>query len=173
MTRDQSRTLDALSEVRRMRVVGGAGSGKTWLALEQARRRARAGERVALLCYSRGLGRYFERVVEQWPVRDRPAYVGLFHDLPLAWGAERGTDDDPDYWERRLPLALGALADARSAGDLFDAVVVDEAQDFGNLWWPSLLRCLRDQDSAASTSSWTTRNASFLGKAASRSSSCP
>ncbi len=147
MTRDQSRTLDALSGVRRMRVVGGAGSGKTWLALEQARRRARAGERVALLCYSRGLGRYFERVVEQWPARDRPAYVGLFHDLPLAWGAEPGADDDPDYWERRLPLALGTLAAARRADDLFDAVVVDEAQDFGDLWWPSLLRCLRDQDS--------------------------
>ncbi|MGO1289497.1 MAG: nuclease-related domain-containing protein, partial [Cellulosimicrobium funkei] len=30
MTRDQSRTLDALSEVHRMRVVGGAGCGKTW-----------------------------------------------------------------------------------------------------------------------------------------------
>ncbi|WP_251149759.1 NERD domain-containing protein [Cellulosimicrobium sp. Marseille-Q4280] len=146
MTRDQSRTLDALSGVRRMRVVGGAGSGKTWLALEQARRRARSGERVALLCYSRGLGRYFERVVEQWPARDRPAYVGLFHDLPLAWGAEPGADDDPDYWERRLPLALGELADGRGPGELFDAVVVDEAQDFGDLWWPSLLRCLRDQD---------------------------
>jgi len=147
MTRDQARTLDALSGVRRMRVVGSAGAGKTWLALEQARRRARDGERVALLCYSRGLGRYLERTVDQWPARDRPAYVGLFHDLPLAWGAEPGADDDPDYWERRLPLALGDLAGRRGADELFDTVVVDEAQDFGDLWWPSLLRCLRDRDS--------------------------
>ncbi len=146
MTRDQARVLDALSEVRRMRVVGGAGAGKTWLALEQARRRARAGERVALLCYSRGLGRYLERVTQTWPARDRPAYVGLFHDLPLSWGAERGADDDPDYWERHLPTELGRLAGERPSTDLFDAVVVDEAQDFGDLWWPSLLRCLRDPD---------------------------
>ncbi|MBD5785052.1 NERD domain-containing protein [Cellulosimicrobium terreum] len=146
MTRDQARVLDALSAVRRMRVVGGAGAGKTWLALEQARRRARAGERVALLCYSRGLGRYLERVTQTWPPRDRPAYVGLFHDLPLSWGAERGADDDPDYWERRLPLELGRLAGERAPTELFDAVVVDEAQDFGDLWWPSLLQCLREPD---------------------------
>lgn len=147
MTRDQAMLLDRLSQVRRMRVIGGAGSGKTWLALEQARRRARAGERVGLLCYSRGLGRYLERITQTWPSRDRPAYVGLFHDLPLSWGASAGRDDDPDYWERVLPVELGRLADQRSASDLFDAVVVDEAQDFGDLWWPSLLRCLRDPES--------------------------
>ncbi|MDO8150177.1 nuclease-related domain-containing DEAD/DEAH box helicase [Isoptericola sp. b408] len=146
MTRDQVRILDALSQVRRMRVLGGAGSGKTYLALEQARRRTRAGERVALLCYSRGLGRYFQRITAMWPRRERPAYVGLFHDLPVSWGAAGGRDDDPDYWERHLPLELGRLAGERAPEELFDAVVVDEAQDFGDLWWPSLLRCLRDAE---------------------------
>ena len=28
--------------------------------------------------------------------------------------------------------------------DLFDAIVVDEAQDFGDLWWTSVLACLKD-----------------------------
>ena len=146
MTRDQARILDTLRYQRRLKVIGGAGSGKTWLALEQARRLARAGERVALVCYSRGLGRYFERITANWPAHERPAYVGLFHDLPMRWGAERGSDDDSDYWERRLPLQLGALAVTRPQEDLFDAVVVDEAQDFGDLWWLSLLACLRDPD---------------------------
>ena len=146
MTRDQARLLDHVRQFRRLRVVGGAGTGKTWMALEQARRLARDGERVALLCYSRGLGRYLERVTEQWPRRERPAFVGLFHELPIAWGAERGADDDSDYWERRLPVLLGEVAAARPASDLFDAVVVDEAQDFGDLWWTSLQRCLRDPE---------------------------
>ncbi|WP_098465458.1 nuclease-related domain-containing DEAD/DEAH box helicase [Isoptericola jiangsuensis] len=146
MTRDQSRVLDLLGKAPRLRVVGGAGSGKTYLALEQARRRTRAGERVALLCCSRGLGRYFERITATWPARERPAWVGLFHDLPRAWGATGGRDDDPDYWERDLPLELGRLAGERDHADLFDTVVVDEAQDFGDLWWPSLLRCLRDPE---------------------------
>ncbi|NMR20231.1 NERD domain-containing protein/DEAD/DEAH box helicase [Cellulomonas fimi] len=146
MTRDQARVLDGLRSFHRLRIIGGAGSGKTWLALEQARRRTRVGERVALLCYSRGLGRYLERVTSAWPARDRPAYVGLFHDLPLRWGAEPGADDDSDYWERRLPLQLAELAAQRPPADLFDSVVVDEAQDFGELWWPSLVRCLRNRD---------------------------
>ena len=144
LTRDQARILDMLRAHSRLRVIGGAGSGKTWLALEQARRRAKAGERVALLCYSRGLGRYLQRVTATWPRNQRPAYVGLFHDLPRAWGAEPGSDDDSDYWENRLPVRLGELAAARPRSELFDSVVVDEAQDFGEQWWLSLMQCLRD-----------------------------
>lgn len=147
LTSEQHTTLDLLENQRRTCIVGGAGSGKTWLALEKARRLARNGERVALLCYSRGLGRYLQRTVDTWPRREHPAFVGLFHDLPIEWGANTGADDNPDYWERELPIALGALADGMSESEKFDSVVVDEAQDFGDLWWPSLMRCLRDAES--------------------------
>jgi hypothetical protein len=146
MTKDQAQILSLIAGWNRARIIGGAGTGKTWLALEQARRLARQGRRVALVCYSRGLGRYFERLTEGWPPRDRPAFVGLFHDLPIRWGAEPGADDDSDYWERRLPEELGTLAAARPSDELFDAVVVDEAQDFSDIWWPNLLRCLRDPE---------------------------
>jgi len=146
LTREQAQAMRYLDAVRRVHVVGGAGTGKTWLALEHARRRAKAGERVALMCYSRGLARYLERTTTQWPVRERPAYVGLFHELPVRWGAAPGDDADPTDWEERLPCDLGELAAQRPESDLFDAVVVDEAQDFGDAWWPALLRCLRDPD---------------------------
>jgi hypothetical protein len=143
MTREQYKTLNNLKYNRRLCVIGGAGTGKTWLAVEQARRLARAGDRVALLCYSRGLARFLERETASWPVRERPAYVGLFHQLPVDWGAEPPTEDSDDF-EERLPRELGELAAGRS--DLFDAIVVDEAQDFGDLWWSSVLACLRDPD---------------------------
>lgn len=144
LTRDQAAVLDSFRYHRRLSVIGGAGTGKTWLALEQARRLTKDGKRVALMCHSRGLGRFLQRVSATWP--KQPAYVGLFHDLPLLWGAEQGAEDDSDYYERRLPLALGELAREQRPQDLFDAVVVDEAQDFGELWWPSLVSCLRDPD---------------------------
>lgn len=143
MTRDQVRVLDRLKYHRRLVVVGGAGTGKTWVAIEQARRLAAKGERVALLCYSRGLARFLQRVVATWPADRRPAYVGMFHDLPIFWGAKPGDEGDPLYWDQSLPAALAKLASLRPPGDLFDAIVVDEAQDFMELWWQSLLRCLR------------------------------
>jgi hypothetical protein len=144
MTRDQLKFLNMLRYQRKVQIIGGAGTGKTWLAAEQARRLAKSGERVALLCYSRGLARFLQRLTETWPEKERPAYVGLFHQLPVEWGAPEGAEDDSDYWERRLPLALGELAAAQPVAERYDSIVVDEAQDFGELWWPPLLSCLRD-----------------------------
>jgi hypothetical protein len=146
MTRDQTKVLENLRHYRRLKVIGGAGTGKTWLAMEQARRLAKNGERVALVCYSRGLARFFERLTATWPNRERPAYVGLFHQLPILWGATPGPDDDSDYWEHRLPEELGRLAAAKPVAELFDSVVIDEGQDFGDLWWPPTLACLRDPE---------------------------
>jgi hypothetical protein len=45
----------------------------------------------------------------------------------------------------RLPRELGELAAGKPLSDCFDSVV-DEAQDFGELWWPSMLACLRDPE---------------------------
>jgi len=145
LTEEQARLAAMFDLYRRLQVVGGAGTGKTWLALEVARRRARSGEHVALLCYSRGLGRYLQRVTAEWPARDRPAYVGIFHDLAHEWGAPR-PDGEPSssYWEETLPGALRELASASPPEQRFDAIVVDEAQDFGAPWWLSTIACLRD-----------------------------
>ena len=144
MTRDQAEVMRCLGQFPRLVVIGGAGTGKTWMALEQAKRITKAGDRVALVCYSRGLGRFLQRMTSTW---DRnPAYVGLFHDLALEWGAPPPSDNESDYYEQELPRALGELAGQRTQKDLFDAVIVDEAQDFGQLWWPSLLACLKDPE---------------------------
>ena len=145
MTQAQESVLSFARKLPRIHVVGGAGSGKTWLALAQARRLGKEGKRVALLCYSRGLGRYMTTITNTWSPRERPAFVGLFHDLPVAWGAEPGRDDVAQDWEVRLPADLARLAGERPNTDLFDAIVVDEAQDFSDQWWPALVTCLRDQ----------------------------
>jgi len=146
LTHEQAAILDATKLLRRVEVRGGAGSGKTWLALEQARRLARSGERVALTCYSRGLAEYLRRSVATWPRKQRPAYVGEFHALGLTWGADPGSDDDSDYWENRLPAQMAELASALPAAQQYDSVVVDEAQDFAESWWPALLAAMRDDE---------------------------
>ena len=146
MTQDQTRILDFLRKQHRVAVVGGAGSGKTWLALEQTRRLVKEGQSVALVCYSRGLARFLQRVTAQWKPRERPSYVGLFHDLPVRWGAPRGQEDDSTWWEEELPAWLGRLATERPEADRFDSIVVDEGQDFSASWWPPTLLALKNRD---------------------------
>ena len=57
LTEDQFRVLDMLSRQRRVAVSGGAGTGKTMLALEKARRLAAEGLEVLLTCYNRAARR--------------------------------------------------------------------------------------------------------------------
>lgn len=146
LTQQQAMVLNAAQMLHRVEIRGGAGSGKTWLAVEQARRLSRQGQRVALLCYSRGLARFMERRTAQLAHRQRPGYVGTFHGLGAQWGAELQSDNDSDFWERRLPARMVEMAQALPQGQLFDAVVVDEAQDFADAWWPALLAALRDEE---------------------------
>ncbi len=149
LTEQQALLLGVSMLVRRMEIRGGAGSGKTWLALEQARRLQRSGERVALVCYSRGLASYFRRVASGWPRRETPAYVGTFHGLGTDyWGVAPSPqgDADSEYWEERLPAEMVSIARSFPEGKHFDAVVVDEAQDFADLWWPAVLAALKDEE---------------------------
>jgi hypothetical protein len=103
LTREQADVLDRLALLNRVEIRGGAGSGKTWLAVEKARRLAKEGKRVALMCYSRGLAEYLTRRVATLRRRERPAYVGTFHNLGIGWGVEPGSG-------RRQPVLGGVPA---------------------------------------------------------------
>lgn len=146
LTEQQGILLQVATLIRRLEVRGGAGSGKTWLALEQARRLARSGQRVALLCYSRGLASFLSRVDAGRQRKERAAYVGTFHGLGVdVWGAPGpGFDKDGDYWDTELPAAMVDIAHALPTGEKFDAVVVDEAQDFATHWWDAVQAALKD-----------------------------
>lgn len=150
LTEHQAVILDAIRLLNRVEVRGGAGSGKTFLAMEQARRLAQRGQRVALVCYSHGLASYLERIAATWPRNHQPAYVGEFHDLGKKWGAPAGpdealrTEDTVKFWEHDLPLQMAELAAGLAVGHRFDSIVVDEAQDFADAWWDPLLAALKD-----------------------------
>ena len=152
LTREQSVLLRAIDALPRVEIRGGAGSGKTFLALEQARRLSRAGQRVALICYSHGLAGYLKRVTGGWRRREQPAYVGEFHALGVEWGAPVGPDErvrseeTVHWWEVELPRLMTELAEGLPDGKKFDAVIVDEAQDFADEWWRPVLGALRNRE---------------------------
>ena len=151
LTAEQATILNVTRLLTRVEVRGGAGSGKTVLALTQAReltrgRVDREPQRVALLCYSIGLAEHFKREVAGWHRKHRPAFAGTFHELGVSWGAPDGDRRDSAFWETQLPATMASLAAALDAKQRFDAVIVDEAQDFADSWWRPLLKALRDEE---------------------------
>ena len=162
LTQEQLLLLKVTRLLNRVEVRGGAGSGKTVMALTHARQLAHGrdgipGQRVALVCYSRGLAAYFRRVTSGWGRREKPAFVGTFEEWGLSWGAEPvaqwrdrqpgASGGDTPYYEDELPQQMAVLAREISEGKRFDAVIVDEAQDFAEAWWQPVLGALKDEES--------------------------
>ncbi|WP_459384074.1 nuclease-related domain-containing DEAD/DEAH box helicase [Arthrobacter humicola] len=143
LTIRQSVLLRATRSLPRVRFTGGAGSGKTWLALEKARLLCKEGKRVGLFCYNKGLSQYLQQQVSGWR-QARPVFTGEFHEYVRALGVPDGVGTD--YFEEEMPRLLKVLAGGMEQHERLDAVVVDEAQDFAPLWWESLLACTKNPD---------------------------
>ncbi|KRF17427.1 nuclease [Nocardioides sp. Soil797] len=151
LTQEQASILQVTRLLRRVDVRGGAGSGKTVLALQQAKQLTRGrgevkAQRVAVLCYSLGLAEHLKREVATWHRRERPAFVGTFHDFGKQWGAPDGERVNSGFWEDELPLLMADLANDLAEKDKYDAIIVDEAQDFAETWWRPVVKALRDED---------------------------
>ena len=153
LTEQQAMILSVTRLLNRVEVRGGAGSGKTVLALQQAReltrgRHERRAQRTALLCYSIGLAEHLTRPVATWPRKDRPAFVGTFEELAKEVGIiEFAGREASLFWEEELPAKMAELAGELPDGKKYDAIVVDEAQDFADSWWAPILGALRDEES--------------------------
>ncbi|WP_035750294.1 nuclease-related domain-containing DEAD/DEAH box helicase [Arthrobacter sp. 35W] len=143
LTQRQQILLAATRSLPRIKFTGGAGSGKTWLAVEKAATLSKAGKRVGLFCYNKGLGQYLQNRVNTWR-HAKPAFTGEFHAFVTKLGVPNGTG--PDYFENEMPRLLAELAAGLPDSEKFDAVVIDEAQDFAPSWWDALLACMKDPE---------------------------
>lgn len=151
LTQEQASVLQVTRLLKRVEVRGGAGSGKTVLALQQAKQLTRGrddqkSQRVAVLCYSLGLAEFLRREVATWHRKERPAFVGTFHDFGKQWGAPDGDRTDSAFWENELPVLMADLAAGLTDELRYDAIIVDEAQDFAETWWRPVLKALRDEE---------------------------
>lgn len=147
-TVEQFRVLDLLAGRPRAAIRGCAGSGKTVLAVEKARRLAAEGFRTLLTCYNRNLAEDL-----RGRVGDAPRLkVQGFHALCQEYAARCGRDQKPDWDSARpaffdaiMPDALAEAVSVLGGQACFDAIVVDEGQDFAESWWIALQMLLADQ----------------------------
>ena len=107
------------------------------LAMARAKRFAEEGKRTLFLCYNKGLADWLTALV---PDKLRQNFsVYHFHKLCSEWCWAGGipfhvpADDDGAFWRDDAADLLDRAIDRISTR--FDAVVVDEAQDFFPNWW--------------------------------------
>jgi hypothetical protein len=157
LTANQAKVFRVIGGRRRAIVSGGAGTGKTVLAVEKARALANLGLRVLLLCYNRPLADSIAIGLKDEPLIQAQSYHQLCdqrirqalqdgHDiLKEAIEAYPGTGDRHRF-DVQIPYALALSVDVLE--ERFDALVVDEAQDFSDEYWLGVEMLLRDQDNS-------------------------
>jgi len=143
LTEEQFVMLDFLGRHRRAAISGCAGSGKTTLAYEKARRLADQGFQVLLTCFNVALAEFLGSDEE----KPRNLQVVNLHRLADELVAQAGLPTGPytsEYFDQVLPERLVEALDV--LGSQYDAIIVDEGQDFEDNWWLPLQCLLHDPD---------------------------
>lgn len=124
LTDEQIDIIDSISDNDKILVNGPAGSGKTIIALEYARRAARDNKRVLFLVYNKCLAQYISRIVSNEDITVKHIH-GLITDY-VAVDLQKAKT--PQYFSDILPEKFEALLDAKKIA-LYDVLVIDEGQD--------------------------------------------
>lgn len=156
LTETQAQVFEGLYAQDRVLVEGVAGSGKTFLALNRALAFAREGKRTLFVCYNKELASWLRTQVEADPstaafrelvvVRHFHALAAeLATDARIAFEPASGGPRTDVFWNEEVPdlieqAVLTLDMEGRATG--FDAIVVDEAQDFCLGWWYALTQSL-------------------------------
>jgi hypothetical protein len=131
LTKEQFRILDGLRDNARNLIRGGAGSGKTLLAIEEARRRAGRGDRVCFCCRSEPLAMFLKESVKDCQNVEIHHFETLMRDLvkQANLSAKLPAAEEADLFAVFYPeLALEALI-MLDRFQSYDVLIVDEAQD--------------------------------------------
>lgn len=153
LTEEQYDLIRFLSNKKEVFIRGCAGSGKTLLSLEKARRLTEDGKEVLWLCYNEDLA---DDIQERFP--DEDFTISYFHSFAIKYLKDAKIDipfpdhvkEDPDsddwdeFWSDVVP---GLLQDAIKSNDKrYDAIILDEAQDFQDEWYMALTELFSDDE---------------------------
>ena len=128
-TQEQFVALDAMEANPRVLFEGPAGTGKTLLAIEAAVRACAEDRRVLVVCFNRLIGHW---TGEQCAGLRPNAAAGTLHSrmLEVSQLSPGEVEDEPSFWQERLPeAAIDRLLENRDSSQVFDEIIIDEAQD--------------------------------------------
>jgi len=133
LTEEQFLAIDMLRKHKRVAVDGCAGSGKTLLAIEKAMRLRNSHFRILLLCHNPYLAGFMAEMTAGTGIQARD-FVTWIREIDQSRSSAPGTwthYEEPTQGE--LDNAFFHLAEHPE--DRYNAVIVDEGQDFDEDWW--------------------------------------
>ncbi len=128
LLREQYLVLDFLEEQESAVINGAAGTGKTMVAVEKARRHSVNGDKVLFLCYNRML---CEKLIEDHKNNESKAYRKQFENvdfMTISRLAKKATGDFRNY-DCLYEWLLECIDKKHELG--YKHIIVDEGQDFG------------------------------------------
>jgi hypothetical protein len=148
LTDEQERILDETELDRRKVFFGAAGTGKAFLALEKARRLNKAGKRVFLTCFNRNLATYMASQISGEVVCESflDYLLGQLAKTGRGLQVPEGGAELSRFYDDVLPTAAFDYFAEAPMEEKFDAIIVDEGQDFSENWYTCLKAMLRDED---------------------------
>ncbi len=141
----QYQVLDMIAEIPRALIRGGAGTGKTVLAMEEAIRCAQNGRKVLLTCHSRPLAVHLEARLRNVANLTVSGFHALCGQMAKEGGIlVHGSGNEQALFDTNLPDALYDAMEMLPSLK-WDVVIVDEGQDFRPEWWIAIDACLRPE----------------------------
>ena len=119
----QDSILDCLHNYRQAQIVGGAGTGKTFIGIKKAVRDILDGKKVLFICCNEELAAFVKSRLSQYPKIDVFTYAELMRSLLGELYDELPTN--PDGNKSCFEYIEDVPAEKK-----YDSIIVDEAQDF-------------------------------------------
>ena len=142
LTENQCIVLDFLSEYKQALIEGCSGSGKTIMAVKKARELCQAGNSVLLLAYNQLIGeRLADSVSDLMNVR-----ASVYHDFCLNFLEKAYTLPNlrnDHFYRKQVPELFAEYL--RDHPMKYDAIIVDEGQDFGMEYWLNIVEILKPE----------------------------
>ena len=132
LTEQQFDLIDSTYDNPRNLILGGAGTGKTIMGLEIARRKAEDGFKVGLFCFNRLLGMDIKNKINNLSIdfSNNNGFAGTLDSFMLsALQKPYPNNAEQDFWSIELPTDFFLEFSDIPSSEKFDYLLVDEIQD--------------------------------------------